>query len=58
MKPTMEEEYARWLDGRRAVFRNLKGIRNDLGLVSTKDLGMVGVDVCSTACATCARRRR
>lgn len=54
----MEQEYARWLDGRRAVFRNLKGIRNDLGLVSTKDLGMVGVDVCSTACATCARRRR
>jgi hypothetical protein len=43
----MEQEYARWLDGRRAVFRNLKGlmcIRNDLGLVSTKDLGMVGVD--------------
>jgi len=42
---TMEEEYARWLNGRRAVFRNLKRIRNDLGLVSTKDLGMVGVDV-------------
>lgn len=41
---SMEEEYARWLEGRRAVFRNLKGIRNDLRLVCTKDLGMVGVD--------------
>ena len=40
----MEEEYARWLDGRRAVFRNLKSIRNGLGLVSTEGLGMAGVD--------------
>jgi len=40
----MEQEYARWLDGRRAVFRNLKGIRNDLGLVDLNDLGMVMVE--------------
>lgn len=46
---TMEEEYARWLDGRRTVYRNLKGIRNDFGLVDTGELGMTGVDECLPA---------